>query len=90
MSLTRRAIILSVALLAFFVTYKALTSFTSYSHVWKQVNAGMSRETINTILKPADWQKDNGAYLLERKSWLRLWRIDVYLENNTVTDTRHY
>lgn len=80
-------ILLFVILLA---TYIALTTFTSYPNEWNQVRVGMLRETANSILNPADWHKKNGAYMLEYRSMLRLWRIDVNFETDKVTATKIY
>jgi hypothetical protein len=70
--------------------YLLLTIPTDYPAEWDQINQGMERDTANAILSPWDWQKENSGYMLERRSRLRLWRIDVFFMNDQVSKVTIY
>jgi hypothetical protein len=71
-------------------SYLLLTVPTNYPAKWDHVRQGMKREKANAILSPWDWQNQNSAYMIESKSWLRLWRIDVNFTQDEVSSVRIY
>jgi len=71
-------------------SYLLLTVPTSYPAKWDHVSKGMKREKVNAILLPWDWQEENSSYMLESRSWFRLWRIDVNLTEDEVSSVRIY
>lgn len=78
------------ALFVLFGSYMMLTSLTKYPDKWDQVSVGMLRDRANAVLEPAGWQRENGGYMIEQRSWLRLWRIDVNFTNNTIGNVHIY
>jgi hypothetical protein len=71
-------------------SYLLLTVPTSYPAKWDHVSQGMKRDKANALLSPWDWQEENSTYMLESRSWLRLWRIDVYFTEDEVSSVRIY
>jgi hypothetical protein len=72
------------------LAYLLITSLMPYPETWDLVNSGMSRDETNTLLSPDTWQQENSAYMLEHRSGLRLWRIDVNFSQEMVSGVRLY
>ncbi len=81
---------LTLLLVFTLVIYTLLVMIPSYPHHWDKVAEGMTRESANHILKPAEWQTVKGAHLLEQRVGLRLWRIDLNFTEDIVSEKRIY
>ena len=87
----KRAYLIAMGVLtALIFGYVMLTSLTSYPSEWDEVGIGTPRKKANDTLTAHEWQQQNSGYLIEHRSWLRVWRIDVNFTGDTVSDTRIY
>jgi hypothetical protein len=90
LKLKHSAFVISTTAVIVVCSYLLLTLPTSYPSEWNQVKEGIERGKANAILSPLSWQKENSAYMLEYRSSLRLWRIDVNFTHDKVSQIKIY